>query len=62
MVETFVAVGPMDEVAEKLEPLWSVSNHLCPTPPMWNLPPETVQAYLEKIGHFVAGQVGATQA
>jgi hypothetical protein len=28
---------------------------------MWNLPPETVQAYLEKIGHFVAIQTGAAQ-
>lgn len=61
MVEAFVATGSMDEVAEKLEPLWSVSNHLCPAPPMWNLPPETVQAYMEKIGHFVATQTGATQ-
>lgn len=56
MVETFVAVGPADEVAEKLEPLWSVADHLCPTPPLWNLAPETVQAYAERIGHFVAAQ------
>lgn len=56
MVETFVATGPAEEVAEKLEPLWSVADHLCPTPPLWNLPAETVQAYSERIGHFVAGQ------
>ncbi len=61
MVETFVAAGSMAEVAEKLEPLWAVANHLCPTPPLWNLPPETVQTYMEKIGHFVATQTGAAQ-
>jgi probable F420-dependent oxidoreductase len=56
MVEAFVAVGSAEEVAEKLEPLWAVADHLCPTPPLWNLAPETVAAYSERIGHFVAGQ------
>ena len=56
MVETFVAAGSAEEVAEKLEPLWSVADHLCPTPPLWNLAPETVAAYSERIGHFVAAQ------
>ena len=58
MVETFVATGPVDEVCEKLEPLWTVADHLCPTPPLWNLPAEKIQAYSERIGHFVAAQVG----
>ena len=56
MVETFVAAGSAEEVTEKLEPLWSVADHLCPTPPLWNLAPETVAAYSERIGHFVAAQ------
>lgn len=56
MVETFVAAGSAEEVAEKLEPLWAVADHLCPTPPLWNLAPETVAAYSERIGHFVAAQ------
>lgn len=56
MVETFVAVGSMDEVCEKLEPLWSVADHLCPTPPLWNLSPEKIQAYSERIGLFVSEQ------
>ena len=56
MVETFVAAGSAEEVTEKLEPLWSVADHLCPTPPLWNLAPETVAAYSERIGHFVATQ------
>ena len=59
MVEAFVATGSIEEVAEHLEPLWSVADNLCPAPPMWNLPPETVQLYMEKIGAFVAGQNGA---
>lgn len=59
MVETFVAAGPVDEVTEKLEPLWAVADHLCPTPPLWNLAPETVHAYAERIGHFVAAQTAA---
>ena len=62
MVETFVATGSMKEVAAKLEPLWSVANHLCPAPPMWNLAPATVQSYLERIGAFVATESGATGA
>ena len=62
MVETFVAAGPMDEVAEKLEPLWAVANHLCPAPPLWNLDPDKIQAYSEAIGYFVAAQTGAMQA
>jgi probable F420-dependent oxidoreductase len=56
MVETFVAAGSAEEVAEKLEPLWTVADHLCPTPPLWNLAPEKIQAYSERIGHFVAAQ------
>jgi probable F420-dependent oxidoreductase len=62
MVETFVTLGPAAEVADKLEPLWEVANHLCPTPPLWNLPPEKIQAYSEAIGQFVAVQSGAAQA
>jgi len=58
MVETFVASGTMEEVSARLEPLWAVADHLCPTPPLWNLPPETVQAYSERIGMFVASRTG----
>jgi probable F420-dependent oxidoreductase len=60
MVETFVATGSMEEVAEILEPLWGVADHLCPAPPLWNLPPEKVQEYSARIGMFVAQQTGAT--
>ena len=56
MVETFVATGSAEQVAEKLEPLWAIADHLCPAPPLWNLAPETVAAYSERIGHFVAAQ------
>jgi probable F420-dependent oxidoreductase len=56
MVETFVATGSAEQVAEKLEPLWAFADHLCPTPPLWNIAPEKIEAYSERIGHFVAAQ------
>ena len=59
MFETFVTTGSVKEVAVTLEPLWSVANHLCPAPPMWNLAPAKVQVYLKKIGEFVATQASA---
>lgn len=59
MVEAFVTVGSMEEVAETLEPLWGVADQLCPAPPMWNLAPEKIQQYAEAIGQFVAVQAGA---
>ena len=37
----------------------AVANHLCPAPPLCNLPPEKVQKYTEAIGQFVAWQTGA---
>jgi probable F420-dependent oxidoreductase len=61
MVETFVAAGSAEEVAEKLEPLWAFADHLCPAPPLWNLDPATVAAYSERIGHFVAAQTAQSQ-
>lgn len=58
MVETFVAAGSLDEVRVKLEPLWAVADHLCPAPPMWNLAPEIIQGYSERIGQFVMAELG----
>lgn len=58
MVEAFVAAGPLEEVRAKLEPLWTVADHLCPTPPLWNLAPEKIQAYSERIGHYVSVETG----
>lgn len=54
MVETFVAVGSLEEVEEKLEPLWSVADHLCPAPPLWNLSSEKIQGYSEAIAQYIA--------
>jgi hypothetical protein len=33
MFEAFVAVGTAEAVMHELELLWSVADHLCPTPP-----------------------------
>lgn len=61
MVETFVTTGPMDEVIETLEPLWNVADHLCPTPPLWDLAPEKVQAYSENISKLVVLQTNSSE-
>jgi alkanesulfonate monooxygenase SsuD/methylene tetrahydromethanopterin reductase-like flavin-dependent oxidoreductase (luciferase family) len=59
MVETFVAVGSVEEVSEKLEPLWSVADHLCPAPPMWNLSAEKVTFYTQAIAGYIAASLAA---
>ena len=57
MVETFAACGPIDEVTEKIEPYWEVADSICPTPPIWGLPAESVNAYAEALAGFVHSQV-----
>ena len=56
MVETFVACGPMDEVAEAVEPFWQMADSFCPTPPIWGIPQEKVQSYSEALAGFVHSQ------
>lgn len=56
MVETFAACGPMDEVAEKIEPFWRIADSMCPTPPIWGLPEEKVQYYAQALAGFVHTQ------
>lgn len=56
MVETFAACGPMDEVAEKVEPYWKIADSMCPTPPIWGLPEEKIQAYSQALAGFVQSQ------
>jgi alkanesulfonate monooxygenase SsuD/methylene tetrahydromethanopterin reductase-like flavin-dependent oxidoreductase (luciferase family) len=56
MVTAFVAVGDLDTVLEKIEPLWGVADSMCPTPPLWSLPPEKVQFYAAGIGALIAEQ------
>lgn len=57
MVTAFVAVGDMDAVLEKIEPLWGVADSLCPTPPLWSLTPDKVQFYVAGIGAMIAEQL-----
>ena len=56
MVETFVACGPMDEVAEAVEPFWTMADSICPTPPIWGISQEKVQHYSEALAGFVLSQ------
>jgi alkanesulfonate monooxygenase SsuD/methylene tetrahydromethanopterin reductase-like flavin-dependent oxidoreductase (luciferase family) len=58
MVETFAACGPMDVVAEKIEPFWAIADSICPTPPIWGLSQDKVAAYAEALAGFVAAQAG----
>jgi alkanesulfonate monooxygenase SsuD/methylene tetrahydromethanopterin reductase-like flavin-dependent oxidoreductase (luciferase family) len=53
MVETFAACGSADEVADKIEPYWQIADSICPTPPIWGLSSEKVQAYAEALAGFV---------
>jgi len=57
MVTAFVAVGSRDKVLQKIEPMWGVADSMCPTPPLWSLPPEKVGFYVEAIGAMIAEQV-----
>ena len=57
MVEAFAACGPMEKVAEKVEPFWQIADSMCPTPPIWGLPEEKVQSYAEALAGFVHAQV-----
>ena len=54
MVEAFVKCGPVDEVLEKLEPLWNVVDSLCPMTPYRNLTIEQLTKYNEGIYRMVA--------
>jgi probable F420-dependent oxidoreductase len=49
MVRTFVAVGPADEVRERVERLWTFADSICLVPPVYALAPEKVMAYSEAI-------------
>jgi hypothetical protein len=56
MVETFAACGPMEEVAEAVEPFWQMADSMCPTPPVWGIPQEKVQYYSQALAGFVHSQ------
>ena len=56
MVEAFAACGPLEEVAEKIEPYWQIADSICPTPPIWGLSAEKVQSYAEALAGFVQMQ------
>jgi probable F420-dependent oxidoreductase len=56
MVETFVACGSMEEVAEAVEPFWQMADSMCPTPPVWGIPQEKVQYYSQALAGFVHSQ------
>ena len=56
MVRSFVACGPIDQVLERLEPLWTVCDSICPTPPIWNLDEDKKAHYANGIFAYIQSQ------
>ncbi len=54
MVRAFVAVGDLDQVRERIEPLWGVADSLCIVPPVYNLTPEKQLYYQGMIAQLTA--------
>ncbi len=55
MVRSFVAIGDLDKVRERLEPLWGIADSMCIVPPIYALSPEKQMYYSEQIGKLISG-------
>jgi probable F420-dependent oxidoreductase len=58
MVRCFVAVGDIDQVLERIEPLWGIANSLCIAPPAYSMTPEKQMYYADQIGQLIAKSKG----
>lgn len=45
MVRAFVAVGDLDQVRERVEPIWGLADSICYCPPAYNMSPEKMMYY-----------------
>jgi len=54
MVRTFVAVGKLEKVRERVEPLWAFADSLCPVAPVYALSLEKLAYYSEQIAQTFA--------
>ena len=50
MVRCFVAIGDLDAVRERLEPLWVIADSMCIVPPIYAMTPEKQMYYSGEIG------------
>ncbi len=55
MVRCFVAIGDLDKVRERLEPLWQVADSMCIVPPIYGMDAEKQMYYSGQIGQLVGG-------
>lgn len=53
MVRCFVAIGDLDKVRERLEPLWDIADSMCILPPIYSMSPEKQMFYAGQIGQLV---------
>lgn len=52
MVRCFVAIGDLDTVRERLEPLWKIADSMCIVPPIYALTPEKQMYYAGQIAQL----------
>jgi probable F420-dependent oxidoreductase len=55
MVRSFVAIGDLDKVRERLEPLWGIADSMCIVPPIYALSMEKQMYYSGQIGELISG-------
>ncbi len=55
MVRSFVAIGDLDKVRERLEPLWHIADSMCVLPPIYALTPEKQMFYAGQIEKLISG-------
>ena len=53
MVRCFVAIGDVDKVRERLEPIWGVADSMCIVPPIYSMTPEKQMYYAGQIGQLL---------
>jgi len=54
MVRAFVAIGDVDKVCERLEPVWSIADSICLVPPAYALTPEKQMFYGAQMAEVAA--------
>ncbi len=54
MVRAFVAVGDLDKVRERIEPVWQLADSVCYCPPAYNLSPEKMMYYQGQLAALMA--------
>lgn len=56
MVRAFFAIGDLDKVRERIEPVWQIADSVCFVPPFYAVEPEKQMFYADQIGKLIAGK------